>query len=247
VGVLLCTGTFALSPFAWSRAPPLFAHSRKIFRDFQTFFTKSRPTSTVLNVVINREGKREKNFSDTKAKARCPLLICPLRIYPQREHGKKGAYCKGSALLPFVLKGARKMKRKDRREHTRHSFDAYCKKISKHKAFDRWRTIRRRSRKEVLFSEISDQDLAAFAVTDRYLIDDYAFDILGGSVEVTDAELAEALGKLPADERGIVLMSYFANMTDRQIAQILHRARRTVAHHRAAALGEMRDYLESED
>jgi RNA polymerase sigma factor (sigma-70 family) len=139
------------------------------------------------------------------------------------------------------------MKRKDRREHTQHSFDAYCKKVSKHLISDRWRAAKRRAKKEVLFSEISDQDLAALAVTDRYLIDDYAFDILGGSVDVTDAELVEALCKLPADERSIVLMSYFANMTDREIAQLLHRARRTVAHHRAAALSEMRDFLESED
>jgi RNA polymerase sigma factor (sigma-70 family) len=139
------------------------------------------------------------------------------------------------------------MKRKDRREHTCHSFDTYCKKIAKHKVSDRYRTTRRRSKKEVLFSDLSDHDVARLATANTYFANEYAFSILGESASVSDDGLAEALRELPADRRDIVLMSYFIDMTDKEIAELLSTARRTVAYRRAAALRELRRHMESED
>jgi DNA-directed RNA polymerase specialized sigma24 family protein len=139
------------------------------------------------------------------------------------------------------------MKRKDRREHTLHTFDSYCKKVTKHGAYDRYRTIMRHRAGEVPLSELTESEAVSIAAVDKYFKDEYAFDILGESVDVSDAELAEALRELPANRRAIVLMSYFFDMKDREIAVWLRVARRTVAHYRALALKEMRDYLESED
>jgi DNA-directed RNA polymerase specialized sigma24 family protein len=200
----------------------------------------------VPNVVVVEREKRK--LSDTKRKPATPSLSLSVAGIPRKGSTAKGElYCKGSALLPFDKKGTRKMKRKDLREHTRHSFDSYCKKITKHGAFDRYRIIRRRKASEVPFSELTENETASLATKDRYFTDEYAFDILGERVGVSDGELAEALRELPAGSRAIVLMSYFFDMKDREIAVWLRVARRTVAHYRALALKEMRDYLESED
>jgi RNA polymerase sigma factor (sigma-70 family) len=139
------------------------------------------------------------------------------------------------------------MKRKDRREHISHSFDTYCKKITKSETRDCQRFARRHSKREVLLSDLSDHDVARLATVDKYFANEYAFSILGENIGVSDSELAEALCELPADRRDIVLMSYFFDMTDREIAGFLNMARRTVAYRRATALKKMRDYLESED
>jgi RNA polymerase sigma factor (sigma-70 family) len=139
------------------------------------------------------------------------------------------------------------MKPPKHEEHIGHSFDSYCKKVLKHEVIDWQRTIKRRGEHEILFSELSKQDLERLTVTDKYFAGEYVFSVLGESVGVSDYELGEALSGLPADGREIVLMSYFFNMTDKEIAERLNIARRTVAYRRAGILRELKNYMESED
>jgi DNA-directed RNA polymerase specialized sigma24 family protein len=139
------------------------------------------------------------------------------------------------------------MKRKERREHISHSFDSYCKKITRSEIRDCQRFAKRRSKREVLFCDLSDHDVARLDTVDTYFANEYAFSVLGESVGVSDVGLAEALRELPADRRAIVLMSYFFDMKDREIAVWLRVARRTVAYRRAAALRELKRHMESEE
>ena len=132
-------------------------------------------------------------------------------------------------------------------EHIQHSFDSYCKKILKGKAIDIHRERKRRSKREITFSDMSAQELALLSVEDEYFADEFVFNILGESVAVADVDLAEALNALPADKRDIVLMSYFFDMTDREIAEQLNMARRTVAHQRTSTLRKLKNILESEE
>jgi len=132
-------------------------------------------------------------------------------------------------------------------EHIRHSFDSFCKKVLKRTAREFYGAIKRRGEREVNFSELSARELATLAVTDEYFTDEYVFSVLGENVGVSDVELAEALNELPADRREIVLLSYFFDMTDREIAERLKMARRTVAYKRTSSLRELKNLLESED
>ena len=132
-------------------------------------------------------------------------------------------------------------------EHIRHKFDRYCKKVLKEKAIDLQRQIIRRNEREVAFSGLSVKELASLAVTDEYFTDEYVFSVLGENIGVTDADLAEALNVLPADRRDIVLMSYFFDMTDKEISERLNMARRTVAHKRTSSLKELKKLMESEE
>jgi RNA polymerase sigma factor (sigma-70 family) len=132
-------------------------------------------------------------------------------------------------------------------QHIRHRFDAYCKRILKRAAYDYWRAARRRSQYEVLFSELSASELASLSVTDDYFKDAFVFDVSGATVGVSDCELGEALQALSAERREIVLMSYFFDMTDREIAEKLNMKRRTVTQRRASILEELKNLLESED
>ena len=139
------------------------------------------------------------------------------------------------------------MKPHDHEEHIRHSFDSYCKKVLKYKARTCYSRIQSQAEREVTFSELSAQELAELAVTDEYFKNAYVFDVHGENIGVTDCELAEALNELPADKRDIVLMSFFFDMTDREIAERLNMARRTVAYKRTSSLQELKKLLESEE
>jgi len=132
-------------------------------------------------------------------------------------------------------------------EHKQHSFDSYCKKILKYAARNFYAKIKKRGERETLFSEMTAQDLAALSATDEYFTAEHIFSLLGESVAVSDCDLAEALNVLPTDRRDIVLMSFFFDMTDREIAERLNMARRTVAYQRATSLQQLKKLLESEE
>jgi len=132
-------------------------------------------------------------------------------------------------------------------EHIRHSFDSYCKRILKRKVLDIHREIKLRRTRETLFSEMSPQELFNISVTDNYFADEFIFDVLGESVGVSNSELAEALKKIPTSKREIILMSFFFDMSDREIAERLNMARRTVTYRRTSTLHELKNFLESEE
>ena len=130
----------------------------------------------------------------------------------------------------------------------RETFDSLCKKVLKYNAIDIQRQISRQCGREVMFSELTEQDFAKLSMTDEYFKDAYVFFVLGENVGVTDSDLAEALNEIPADRRDIVLMSYFFDMTDAEIAARLKVARRTVAHRRTSTLKKLKKLMEeSED
>jgi RNA polymerase sigma factor (sigma-70 family) len=146
-----------------------------------------------------------------------------------------------------VVKGGRSMNPQNHEEHIRHSFDSYCKRILKRKVLDIHREIKRRSAREIAFSDMSARELASIAVSDEYFANEFAFDILGESIGVSNFLLAEALSEISENRREIVLMSYFFDMSDREIAEHLNMARRTVAYQRTSTLRELKKILESEE
>jgi RNA polymerase sigma factor (sigma-70 family) len=139
------------------------------------------------------------------------------------------------------------MKPQDHETFTRQTFDSFCKKVLKYEARDYHRALKRQAERETPFSQLSERDLAKLAATDEYFRDEYAFVVHGETVTVADYELGEALKELPADRRDIVLMSYFFDMTDKEIAERLNMARRTVAYRRTSTLKVLKNLLESED
>ena len=139
------------------------------------------------------------------------------------------------------------MKPKDHESATQQMVDSFCKKVMKYSAYDYQRDMARLREHETPFSELSERELSGLAARDEYFKDAHAFDVLGVAVNVSDCDLAEALNELPADRREIVLLSYFFDMTDKEIAEKLNMARRTVAYRRTSSLRELKKILGSED
>ena len=66
-------------------------------------------------------------------------------------------------------------------------------------------------------------------------------------VIVHDDRLAQALTELPGEKRDILLLSYFLDMTDREIADKLNMVRCTVQRKRVKSLEEMKRRMEVEE
>jgi len=127
--------------------------------------------------------------------------------------------------------------------HRPQAFDSYCKKVLKYAARDYGRKKQRQGQREISLLELPDREKA---VMDQYFTDS-TFEVLGKRVNVTDYELAQALSQIPANKREIVLLSYFLDMPDREIAAFLDMARSTVAYRRTSSLKELKKILEESD
>ena len=151
-----------------------------------------------------------------------------------------GAWVWDAAPRPVSLKPDRHY------EHKQHAFDSYCKKVLKYEAYNGYREISRRQKCEALFSELSEEELAQLAVYDRYSWEYTAFPVGGAVILIEDDRLAEALNALPQDNRDIFLMYWFLDMADREIAEYMNMARRTVNTRRQKAYRLLKELMGGE-
>lgn len=124
------------------------------------------------------------------------------------------------------------------------TFDCYCKKILKNEAINIQKEYQRLNAVQTSFSELTAQQLAKLSVYDEYSSDYSNFKVLEYDIAVKNELLAEALQKLPERKRDIVLLSYFLDYSDVEIAELLHLLQRTVGYHRTTALERMKKRLE---
>lgn len=129
------------------------------------------------------------------------------------------------------------------REQVEHQFDSFCKRLLKNEAKDYRRGLQHRSVHEVLFSEMSKREIDELMTVDKYGSDMYKFLACGFEIEIESDLLAEALSKLPVKSRDILLLSYFLDMSDVEIANILDVARSTVQYRRSTSLNELKKYM----
>ncbi len=119
--------------------------------------------------------------------------------------------------------------------HKQHTFDSFCKKVLKHEAGNGHREINRRARMEISMSDLPEEAMKQLAVYNEYPWEYTSFQIGNETVLVKDDRLAEALSAIPEKERNIILMYWFLDMADRDIADHTGIARRTVNTHRQRA------------
>lgn len=126
----------------------------------------------------------------------------------------------------------------------RHQFDSFCKKVIREEARNYIKHIAWRSAHEESLSELSGEQMSQLYVVDEYPSDQTQFSVQGYSIAVKNTRLADALAALPEDKREIVLLSYFFDMTDQEIADSMNLVRSTVQYKRTSSLTEMKKRME---
>lgn len=78
---------------------------------------------------------------------------------------------------------------------------------------------------------------------DEYPSDSTFFDVLDYRVAVMDDRLADALAALPSKKRDVILLSYFLDMSDTEIAEKLKVVGSTIHRRRTSSLKELKQRL----
>ncbi len=130
----------------------------------------------------------------------------------------------------------------------RHQFDSLCRKVLRDESRNYKKQLARRAEKEINISGLSEAELGQLYVMDEYPSDSTFFDVLDYRIAVKDDRLAEALAALPSKKRDVVLLSYFLDITDTEIAEKLNVVGSTIHRRRTSSLKELKLRMEvSED
>ena len=128
----------------------------------------------------------------------------------------------------------------------RMQFDCLCKKVLREYSRDIERQQKRRSEREVTFSAISETEITKFYVEDEYPSENTWFSVLGYQIEIQNESLADAIASLSEEMRDILLLSYFLEMNDVEIAGLMNMIRRTVQRRRRSSIEMIREQMEED-
>ena len=126
-------------------------------------------------------------------------------------------------------------------------YDALIKKALVNELKNYVRDIARLSAKQTLFSDLADGQAENFEdrrTSIAFELVDSEFQILQYSASVRDIHLCNALSKISDRARGVILMFYWLDMTDQEIAVETGLRRRTVNDIRNKAQDKMKKFME---
>ena len=118
-------------------------------------------------------------------------------------------------------------------------FDCLARKVIGRTVKNYNKELARRAKHEISFCEIPELELNQLGVSDEYSLEFTSFDVFGTEVRVYDEKLSER-------RRNVVLMFYFLELPDAEIAEILDISRNSVYRNRMCSLKLIRDMYEEE-
>ena len=129
-------------------------------------------------------------------------------------------------------------------EHiVRIQFNALMMTVIKCTVKNRNRQFARRSKREVLFCELSDTKNVECVTKDNYSCDYISFEVLNFTIQISNEKLAVALYKLSNKERDVILLRYFQSMSDQEIAELYHVSRSAIYRRRSNGLKKLKTVL----
>ena len=126
----------------------------------------------------------------------------------------------------------------------RHQFDYFCKKILHGEKVNYEREMEYRGKHEISFSQLTQEELGQLNSMDEYTVEEAMFRVLDYDVVVKDDLISEALKTLPEKKRNVILLSFFMDMTDTEIAKQMNLVRSTIHHHRISSLRTLKKVME---
>lgn len=121
-------------------------------------------------------------------------------------------------------------------------FAAFCCRVLKNEVCNIHIEYGRQNKKEKSFTNLSTKEFLKLSMQDCYF--KKVFNICGMQIVVSDYDLAEAIYRLQPIVRKVIILSYFADMTDKQIASILGSTAWDIFKCRAKALKQLKKYLD---
>lgn len=138
------------------------------------------------------------------------------------------------------------MSNQDNEKRISNQFGGFCTRVLKNEARKIHNEYIKQRKQEVSFDELTPGQLIELSANDKYFCDEHIFNVLDKEIVVVGNILAEALKQLPDIKRDVILLSYFAGLSDTEIGKLLNTIQQTVSKRRISTLKLLRDYFAKE-
>ncbi len=126
-------------------------------------------------------------------------------------------------------------------------FDSFCKTVLRNCARNIYAENKRRNEKCISLELLTQAELSQLAFYDTYNAESICFTIHEYSIFVESLLIAEAIGELPKRQQDIILLSFFLDLKDVEIATLMNLANSTVHYHKSTALKKLRKIMEEQE
>ncbi len=136
------------------------------------------------------------------------------------------------------------MTEKEFRDYHEHSFDAFCKKSIKYLGAD---GHRKRKRQQHVTLDIDDPVVAyihSIQTNDHYSFYSRTYHVQNLEIIVRDKNIGDALQFIVPRKRDVILLCYFAELKDSEVARMLNTSPTSIARRKKAGLARLRELLE---
>ena len=125
-----------------------------------------------------------------------------------------------------------------------HQFDSFCKTVLRNQARNLYVEAKRRNERFISLELLTQAQLNQLSIFDDYDSDYIFFATHNYDIRIEDILVAQALESLTKKKQDIILLSFFLNMTNADIATLMNLAESTVHYHKNNALNELRKFME---
>lgn len=125
-------------------------------------------------------------------------------------------------------------------------FDHYCKVVLKNGARNMYKKTKPSKEKQVSFEGLKQDELDQLSVFDEYSLDHISFVLFDYPVQVEDMLIAQAIKSLSKKQQDIILLSFYHDLKNVEIASLMNLAESTVHYHKENALKEIKQFLEGD-
>ena len=122
---------------------------------------------------------------------------------------------------------------------------AFCKRTIKNLSAYAMRTKINSQKRNEFFDDTFTQQLPSAAMEDDYQTYGRCFNVRGISLVVRDEIMGECLQFIPPNKRAVLLLSFFGECSDVEIAKILGISKATVIYRKTDALNRLRALMEA--
>lgn len=126
-------------------------------------------------------------------------------------------------------------------------FDSFCRVVIQNSSLDNLRTRKRREERFSSFDKLQDCLFDAEFVEDTYVTYSKVYRVKGIEVEITDDRIGEAVQYIMPNQRAVLLLSFFKEYKDSDIARLMGISHKTVAYRKKMAMQKLRLLLEGMD
>ena len=127
------------------------------------------------------------------------------------------------------------------------TFDVFCKNTIKNLSAYALRTYFNTQKRKQSLEDYMIQEISSAVVEDEYHTYGRTFMVRGKSLVVRDEVMGECIQFIPPDKRAVLLLSYFGEYSDTEIARILGISNATVIYRKKDALRRLRKLMEAMD